>query len=83
MAKQSAGAPPATEWRRLGSYLWAGTGEYGPVGTIEQGRRFKAVDTEGTVIARCRDLGEAQAVLEHLALAERVALNQSEHSAAA
>jgi hypothetical protein len=51
------------EWRRLNDYLWAGSSGEGPVGTIERGRRFSAIDTSGEVIARCRDLRTAQAVL--------------------
>jgi hypothetical protein len=53
----------SVEWRRLGDYLWVGATDEGPVGTIEHGRRFSAIDTSGSVIARCRDLTTAQAVL--------------------
>jgi hypothetical protein len=55
------------EWRRLGGTLWAGRGPDGPVGTIERGRRYNAVDTEGLLVGRCRRLQEAEALLEHLA----------------
>lgn len=51
----------SVEWRRLNDYLWAGTCEDGPVGTIEHGRRYYAIDTLGSVIARCHDLPGAQA----------------------
>jgi len=64
-------APRSTcEWRRLGDYLWVGTGPRGPIGTVERGWRYKAVDTTGTVVARCHELAEAQALLEHLAEAQ-------------
>jgi hypothetical protein len=53
----------SVEWRRLGDYLWAGTSDEGPVGTIEHGRRYYAIDPLGSVIARCRDLSTAQAAL--------------------
>jgi hypothetical protein len=53
------------EWRRLSDYLWVGTSDDGPVGTIERGRRFSAIDTSGLVLARCRDLATAQATLAH------------------
>jgi hypothetical protein len=50
-------------WRRLSDYLWVGTSDDGPVGTIEHGRRFYAIDTSGSVVARCSDLATAQAAL--------------------
>lgn len=67
MPKHAAVALSLTEWRRLGTSLWVGTGPHGPLGTVEHGRRFNAVDTEGALVARCRELQEAQALLEHLA----------------
>jgi hypothetical protein len=67
MSKHAAAAEPLTEWRRLSHTLWVGHGQHGPVGIVEQGRRFNAVDLEGAVVARCHDLHEAQALLEHLA----------------
>jgi hypothetical protein len=81
MSKHCADMPPTTQWRRISTYLWAGTGACGPVGTVEQGRRFKAVDTSGNLVARCRDLDEAQALLEQLAAAG--ALHRSGQAAAA
>jgi hypothetical protein len=57
---------PATEWRRLGPYLWAGSGERGPVGTVERGRRFVALDTNGDVRGRYKRLTDAQALLADL-----------------
>jgi hypothetical protein len=57
----------SVEWRRLGDYLWVGATDEGPVGTIEHGRRFSAIDTSGSVVARCRDLSTAQAALAGLA----------------
>jgi len=73
MSKHAAPVPSTCEWRRLGPHLWAGASEHGPVGTIEHGRRFKAVDPDGTVVGRCHDLAEAQALLEHVLLARRLA----------
>jgi hypothetical protein len=67
MPKHAATAIPLTEWRRLSGTLWVGTGQHGPVGIVERGRRFNAVDLEGALVARCRELREAQALLEHLA----------------
>ena len=67
MVKHAAIDQPTAEWRRLGDTLWAGRGPDGPVGTVERGRRYKAVDTDGLLVARCRGLEEAEAVLEHLA----------------
>ena len=63
MPKHAGPVCDSVEWRRLNDYLWAGTDDHGPVGTIEHGRRFYAIDTSGAVIARCRDLLTAQAVL--------------------
>jgi hypothetical protein len=62
-------SPPTetTEWRHLSDFLWAGSGPHGPVGTVERGRRFKAVDPSGELVSRCRALHEAQSLLEHLA----------------
>jgi hypothetical protein len=56
-------AENSVEWRRLNEHLWAGTRDDGPVGTIEHGRRYYAIDTLGSVIARCPDLAGAQAAL--------------------
>ena len=65
---ESAGpACGSVEWRRLNDYLWAGAADDGPVGTIEHGRRYSAIDTSGCVVARCRDLPTAQAALADLA----------------
>jgi hypothetical protein len=55
----------SVEWRRLNDYLWVGARHDGPVGTIEHGRRYYAIDTLGSVIARCPDLPGAQAALAH------------------
>ncbi|WP_297344872.1 hypothetical protein [Amnibacterium sp.] len=76
MARHVTATPSICEWRRLGEYLWVGTGPWGPIGTVERGRRYKAVDTTGTLLARCHDLGEAQALLEHLAEAQQVTAEQ-------
>jgi hypothetical protein len=67
MPKHAAIDQPDTEWRRLGGTLWAGRGPDGPVGTVERGWRYKAVDTEGLLVGRCRELREAEALLEQLA----------------
>ena len=67
--KHTTGAVSEIEWRQLGRYLWAGTGELGPVGTIEQGHRFTAINKGCEVVGRCRSLRDAQALLEHLAAA--------------
>jgi hypothetical protein len=66
------------EWRRLSDYLWVGTSDDGPVGTIERGRRFYAIDTSGRILARCHDLATAQATLAHHA----AALAATEHGKA-
>jgi hypothetical protein len=43
--------------------LWvARCGDY-PVGMIEHGRRYSAVDLDGEVVARCRTLQEARQAL--------------------
>jgi hypothetical protein len=67
MARHVSAAQVTCEWRRLSEYLWVGTGPRGPIGTVERGWRFKAVDTSGALVARCHELQEAQALLEHLA----------------
>lgn len=72
MPKHAGPAATTAEWRRLGPYLWAGAGQHGPVGTIEHGRRFKAVDPDGVVVGRCQALAEAQALLEHVGAARRL-----------
>lgn len=61
----------SARWRQLGRYLWAGTGCLGPIGTVEQGRRFNAVSTSGDVVGRCRSLRDAEALLEQGAEAAR------------
>jgi hypothetical protein len=66
-------AEESVEWRRLNDYLWAGTCEDGPVGTIEHGRRYYAIDTLGSVIARCHDLPGAQAAFSRSAEGARPA----------
>ena len=63
--RHATGAVPRVEWRQLRQYLWAGAGMHGPVGTIEQGHRFTAIDTDGGVVGRCKSLQDAQALLEH------------------
>jgi hypothetical protein len=63
MPKHAGPTCDPVEWRRLGDYLWAGTSDEGPVGTIERGRRFYAIDPSGSIIARCHDLRTAQAAL--------------------
>ena len=55
------------DWRRLDRFLWVGSGPAGHVGTVEQGRRYLAVDTWGRVRGRCRTLAHAQQLLEALA----------------
>jgi len=77
MASHISTAPSTCEWRRLGEYLWVGAGPWGPIGTIERGWRYKAVDTSGTLLARCHELHEAQALLEHLAEVRQVDFEQS------
>jgi hypothetical protein len=67
MPKHATHEASRCEWRRFGRYLWAGTSESGPVGTIEQGRRYAAIDVGGVVVARCKQLEDAQGLLEHLA----------------
>lgn len=54
-------ADDSVAWRRLNDYLWVGARDDGPVGTIEHGRRYYAIDTLGSVIARSPDLPGAQA----------------------
>jgi hypothetical protein len=76
MARHVSATPSICEWRRLGDYLWVGTGPWGPIGTVERGWRYKAVDTTGALLARCHDLDEAQALLEHLAAARRMTPDQ-------
>ena len=72
MAENRGPAENSVEWRRLNDRLWAGTSDDGPVGTIEHGRRYYAIDTLCRVIARCPDLPAAQA-----ALAENAATDAS------
>ena len=50
-------------WRHLQRHLWAGAGPAGPLGTIEEGHRFTAIDATGAVLARCRSLDAAKAAL--------------------
>jgi hypothetical protein len=69
LSKHATGPSSEFEWRQFGRYLWAGTGELGPVGTVEHGRRFTAIDVAGSVVGRCRNLADAQALLEHIAAA--------------
>jgi hypothetical protein len=67
MAEHTTEESSRYEWRRFGRYLWAGTSATGPVGTVEQGRRYAAIDVGGIVVARCKQLEDAQGLLEHLA----------------
>lgn len=48
------------EWTRQRTRLWTGRRDGRPVGTIEQGRRFTFVDTDGTRRRGHRSLDEAQ-----------------------
>ena len=63
MAEHPVEDVPLVEWRHFGSDLWAGRAEFGPVGTIERGRRFTAIDVSGNVLGRSRSLEDAQALL--------------------
>ncbi|HEY0373655.1 MAG TPA: hypothetical protein VGC94_02605 [Amnibacterium sp.] len=83
MARHVSATPSICAWRRLGEYLWVGTGPWGPIGTVERGWRYKAVDTTGTLLARCHDLDEAQALLEHLAEAHHTTTEQQRRFSAA
>jgi hypothetical protein len=67
MQRHAAGEPQAVEWRRFGANLWAGAADFGPIGTIERGRRFSAIDVEGQVLGRSRCLEDAQALLVSVA----------------
>jgi hypothetical protein len=78
MSEHAGGDLPPVEWRHFGSDLWAGAAEFGPVGTIEHGRRFTAIDTDGNVLGRSRSLEEAQAML--LRVAEAQSHLESAHS---
>lgn len=72
MPKHVAATPPDTEWRRLSEFLWVGADPHGPVGIVERGWRFKALDVDGILVARCRSLEEAQSLLEHLVSSRRL-----------
>ena len=78
MSKHAGGDLPPVEWRHFGSDLWAGAAEFGPVGTIERGRRFTAIDTDGHVLGRSRSLEDAQAML--LSVAEVQSRTAGAHS---
>ena len=78
MSEYAGGDLPPVQWRHFGSDLWAGAAEFGPVGTIERGRRFIAIDTEGNVLGRSRSLEDAQAML--LSVAEAQSHSAGAHS---
>ena len=56
-------ALPEVQWRRLSSHLWAGGRDGYPIGQVEQGRRYAAIDPLGTVRGRFRTLEEAEGAL--------------------
>jgi hypothetical protein len=51
------------EWRRQSPTLWTGRCSGYPVGTIELGRGFAAIDADGRLHGRYRTLQEAEAAL--------------------
>ena len=51
------------EWQRQQQHLWVGRRGGMPLGTIEQGRRFTAVSTDGVAIGRFTTLAAAQRAL--------------------
>lgn len=62
---ETAAAPGTTpeaevQWTRQRARLWTGRRDGRPVGTIEQGRRFTFVDTDGARRRGHRSLDEAQ-----------------------
>ena len=54
---------PDVRWRRLDSGLWSGTRDGRPVGTVERGRRYTAVDLDGEVVGRFDSLEAAMTAL--------------------
>jgi hypothetical protein len=82
MPKHVAAEQLDTEWRRLSQFLWVGADSLGPIGVVEHGWRYKALDTDGTLAARCRNLDEAKALLEHLARLRRAVQTSAPRSAA-
>ena len=50
-------------WRALRTGLWAARRDDRHIGTVEQGRRWLAVDADGEPIGRFRTLQEAQAAV--------------------
>lgn len=60
---QTASVPSCVEWRLLNRKLWVGRRDGRPVGTIEHGRRYLALGTDGETIGAFRTLEEAQAAV--------------------
>jgi hypothetical protein len=57
------GAIDDVEWRRLNRRLWAASREGRPLGTVEHGRRYVALDVDGGAIGRYDGLETAMAAL--------------------
>lgn len=53
-----------TEWTRQRARLWTGRSDDHPVGTIEQGRRFRVIGTDGAASRGFRTLLAAQQAAE-------------------
>lgn len=51
------------EWRRLDRRLWAASRQGRPLGTVEHGRRYAALDVDGGTIGRYDGLETAMAAL--------------------
>ena len=55
--------PDGIRWRVLRSGLWAARRDGRHLGTVEQGRRWTAVDADSEPIGEYRTLAEAQAAV--------------------
>jgi hypothetical protein len=59
-AQHMASVPGDVEWRALGRDLWVGRRDGRPVGTVEHGRRYLALDVDGESLGAYCTLEEAQ-----------------------
>jgi hypothetical protein len=57
--------PDGIRWRVLRSGLWAARRDGRHLGTVEQGRRWTALDADSEPIGAFRTLAEAQAAVAH------------------